>query len=153
VTSSTDLETPGRKPGLTHYLFRHQLPLESETSFFILVNVMDFFLTYWGIWNGLLRESNWIAKWFLDGWGLIKGLLMYKLVLVVLVCGIAQIVATQQLETARKLLLYSSLLVLGVVVYSAWLLLTHNGPLHAEEFDDFDFVNLLQAASAMLRRA
>jgi hypothetical protein len=128
---------------LFHFLFRRELPLESETCLFIFVNLLDFFLTYWGLWHGFLSESNPIARWFLDGWGLIKGLLMYKLVLVVVVCGIAQIVALERPQTARRLLLGTSLIVGIVVIYSLRLILLHGGAIHAEE-PSFEFFDTIQ---------
>lgn len=120
--------------GIVHAIFRRQLPLESETCLFILVNAFDYFLTYWGLWHGILRETNQVARWFLDGWGLIKGLLLYKFTLVLLVCGIAQIVATQRPETARWLLIGSSIAITGVVIYSARLLVIHGGIVPADDF-------------------
>jgi hypothetical protein len=139
--------SPRQKPfpfkGLFHFIFKRELPMESETSLFIFVNLLDFFLTYWGLWHGYFRESNPIARWFLDGWGLIKGLLMYKLVLVAVVCGIAQIVALERPQTARRLLLGTSLMVGIVVIYSLRLILLHGGVLHAEE-SGFEFLDTIQ---------
>jgi len=75
-----------------------------------------------------------IARWFLDGWGLVKGLLLYKLALVALVCGIAQIVVRHRPRTAQWLLLGSSIAILGVVIYTARLLLLQNGTVPLDEF-------------------
>jgi hypothetical protein len=69
--------------------------------------------------------------------------LMYKLVLVAVVCGIAQIVALERPQTARRLLLGTSLMVGIVVIYSLRLILLHGGVLHAEE-SGFEFLDTIQ---------
>jgi hypothetical protein len=107
-------------------LFLHQLPLETETTLFILVNTLDYFATYWLLHDGGFHERNPVARLFLEGWGLTKGLLLYKLCLVGTVCLIAQIVATKRLRTAQRLLNFGSLVVGGVVVYSVRLYVQHN---------------------------
>lgn len=143
MTASSDDENVRPSAGIFHRLFKRELPLESETCLFIFVNLLDFFLTYWGLWHGFLTESNPIARWFLDGWGLINGLLMYKLALVVIVCGIAQIVALERPQTARKLLLGTSLIVGIVVIYSLRLIILHGGVVHADE-TDFELFNAIR---------
>ena len=99
----------------------HRLPLESETAFFILVNVLDFFITYRLLWTTTHVEANPIARYFLEGWG-IKGMLYFKLAMVLCVCVIAQIVATSRPNVARWLLIGLSCVVGAVVVYSLFLL-------------------------------
>lgn len=143
MTASSHDQNVRSDKGLFHRSFKRELPLESETCLFIFVNLLDFFLTYWGLWHGFLRESNPIARWFLDGWGLINGLLMYKLALVIIVCGIAQIVALERPQTARKLLLGTSLIVGIVVIYSLRLIILHGGVVHAEE-PNLEFFNAIQ---------
>ncbi|WP_437204349.1 DUF5658 family protein [Planctomicrobium sp. SH664] len=108
-------------------LFLSQLPLERETSFFILANVLDFFMTYLLLWTGHFKESNPFAAYFLNHWGPIKGMLLFKLCLVTFVCLIAQIVAVKQLRSARFLLLLSTAITAGVVLYSLVLLLQIEG--------------------------
>ncbi|WP_092048803.1 DUF5658 family protein [Planctomicrobium piriforme] len=109
-----------------HLLFRHHLPLESETAVFILVNVLDYTMTYWMLMHGF-RESNPIANWFLAGWGAAKGLLLYKFALITTVVLICQIVYTKRPHTARLLLTFGSLGVFFVVVYSLMLYVNHGG--------------------------
>ncbi|WP_437186315.1 DUF5658 family protein [Planctomicrobium sp. SH668] len=116
--------SPRKKDQSFYYrLFHMQLPLETESTVFILVNLLDFFATYFGLANGVFRESNPIANWFLEGWGVKKGLLIYKLVMVTLVCVIAQIVYPHRPRTARMILIGGSLVVGYVVIYSVRLLL------------------------------
>lgn len=115
-----------RPHGWWQRLFHNELPLESETTVFILVNVLDFFTTFWMLTTrDHFHESNPIAAWFLQGWGPIKGLLYYKLSLVTVVCLISQIIATRRLETARWLLNFGTFVVSVVVAYSLALLLRH----------------------------
>ncbi|QDU40948.1 hypothetical protein Mal4_53110 [Maioricimonas rarisocia] len=111
---------------LLHTLFRRQLPLEHETAMFVLVNVLDFLATWWMLTHGrsgnrVFVESNPIASYFLYGWGPFKGMLMFKLALVLFVCGIAQVIAVWKPQTASRLLNFGTLAVGAVVIYSATL--------------------------------
>jgi len=108
------------------FLFRERLTLEKETAWFILVNVLDFFATYLLLGKGGHFESNPLARWFLDGWGRVKGLLAYKLAMIAFVCVIVQIIAIKQVKTARWVLIFGTLVVTGVVIYSVNLLVRAN---------------------------
>lgn len=116
---------------LFFWTMREKLPLESETTTFILANVLDFITTYWMLMHremgvGNFYESNPIARYFLDHWG-VKGLLMFKMAVVAFVCVIAQIVATKREASGRFLLIVGSLVVTAVVIYSWKLFLMHAG--------------------------
>ncbi|MCR9291814.1 MAG: DUF5658 family protein [bacterium] len=106
--------------GLLHAAWNRELPLQTETSFFILVNVLDFFLTLMLITFGAF-ETNPVADYFFRNWGF-RGMLAYKLASVAFVCLLSQYVARISLAKARFILLTGIALVGGVVVYSAWLL-------------------------------
>ena len=111
--------------------FRQNLPLETETTIFILVNVLDFAMTYWMLMHrelglGNFSESNPVARFFLDHWG-VKGLLIFKMAIVAFVCVIAQIVATKREASARFLLVVGTIVVSAVVIYSFKLFLNHAG--------------------------
>ena len=101
-------------------LFHHQLPLQSETSYFILVNVLDIVFT-----NILLRmhhmESNPIANYILIHWGF-RGMIVFKLFLVACVCLITQLIAVHHIRRARQTLYFGTVIVSTVVAYSAFLL-------------------------------
>ncbi len=128
-------KTPGggQKSGeasLLHVLFRRQLPLERETSGFLLVSVLDYLMTYVLLYYGHLQdsplrhtviESNPIAMYFINHWGLVKGLLGFKLGIVLFVCLVAQIVARRNEQTAQWLLNLGTALTACVVIYSLWL--------------------------------
>lgn len=97
--------------------WKHQLPLERETTVFILVNALDVFMTYMLLVTGGFRESNQLANYFIARWG-IKGMVYFKFALVAVVTVIAQIVARKKMSTGRTLLNFGTLIVAGVVIYS-----------------------------------
>ena len=95
-------------------------PLQTETSWFILVNVLDIVMTNILLRNGAM-EANPIANHILIHWGF-SGMIAFKLLSVVFVCLISQFVATKSMEKARALLIIGTLIVGCVVLYSVWLL-------------------------------
>lgn len=114
---------------LFRWVFQRKLPLETETSIFILVNVLDFAMTWWMLMHremglGNFYESNPVARYFLNHWG-VKGLIYFKMAVVAFVCVIAQIVATRREASARFLLLAGTAVVGAVVIYSLRLFLQH----------------------------
>lgn len=100
-------------------LLTGHLPLQSETSAFILVNVLDIYMTYWLLTRGAI-EANPIADFFYRRFAF-NGMIAFKLAIVAAVCVIAQIVATQSLGKARGLLWAGTAIIGAVVLYSAWL--------------------------------
>ena len=102
--------------------FVGELPLQNETTTFILINCLDIFMTYLLLRRGAI-EANPIANAFYQIWHF-NGMIFFKLVIVAAVCVIAQIVAWKKLRTARYLLIFGSILVGAVVVYSVWLFLS-----------------------------
>lgn len=124
-----------RKRGLSRSFWRRcvgrRLPLERETTWFILVSALDVFMTYLLLrysferrLNVFIIESNPIADRFFRYWG-VKGMVAYKFSLVAFVVVAAQIIARKKPETARWLLNVAILVVAGVVTYSLTLLLKH----------------------------
>jgi uncharacterized membrane protein len=111
--------TPGK---LTEFL-SGSLPLQSQTTWFILANCLDVFLTYVLIRAGAI-ESNPIANYFLQRWGF-AAMIYFKMFVVAFVCVIAQIVAWKNLQKAKWLMALGILLVGVVVVYSAVLYARH----------------------------
>jgi len=111
-----------RRTTVWGFLFRDKLPLEKETCWFILVNVLDFFASYQLFRRPGFGEANPLAKWFIDGWGLMKGMLAYKLGLVAFVCVVVQLIALRSVPAARRVLYFGILVVAGVVAYSLTLL-------------------------------
>jgi hypothetical protein len=109
------------KPGDWKSFFSDKLPLQSETCFFILVSALDVYATYLLLARGGHEESNPFARFFFDRWGM-DGMIAFKFTSVAVVCVIAQIIARRKLMTARLLLIFLTLLVSAVVVYSLYLL-------------------------------
>lgn len=102
--------------------------LETPMMWFILANILDFVVT----WRLLVIpsrasfvESNPIARYYLEGWGPFRGLLMLKLTVTGVVCVIALIVGLRRIRTARRLLQFGALVVGGVAAYSAALFFRH----------------------------
>lgn len=119
-------ETPEpRATSLKGFIFG-QLPLEAETTMFVLVNMIDFFMTYWLIASGMFGEANPIAGYFLDRWGPVKGMLYFKLGMVVIVCVITQVIALKDVKKARWVLNFGTVAVVFVVLYSLRLFLTQS---------------------------
>lgn len=96
-----------------------KLPLQDETTLFILVNVLDIFMTYSLLRFGAI-EANPIANYFLHRFGF-NGMIFFKLAITAGVCVIAQIIATQSIAKAQTLLRLGTLLVGAVVMYSIYL--------------------------------
>ncbi len=99
---------------------RHRkVPLETETAWFILASLLDFFMTYLMLQHQEIQfvESNPIALYFINHWG-IKGLLCFKLSVVAFVSLICQIIARENLQLGRKVLFAGTTIVSVVVVYS-----------------------------------
>ncbi len=99
--------------------YQKQLPLQSETSYFILANILDFFLTYLLLVNGGI-EANPIANWIYQRWAF-GGMLVFKLASVTFICLLAQYIALRSRSHARFVLLAGTVIVAMVVGYSAWL--------------------------------
>lgn len=114
---------------LAQLLLGH-LPLETETTYFILVNLLDFFMTYWLLIAGArgnLRfvESNPVARYFIESWGPVKGMLGFKLAVVTFVCVVAQLIAIRREDLGRKVLQFGTLATGAVVAYSLALWVRH----------------------------
>lgn len=111
---------------LTSYLwkglFRGKLPLETETSWWILVSTLDFVMTYLLLVHPEIHfvESNPVALRFYYAWGF-KGLLGFKLFMALFVALICQIIARKKVELARRVLQFGTLVVGCVVIYSVCL--------------------------------
>lgn len=106
-----------QKP-LWSIILGRRFALETETSWFLLVNVLDIVVTWLLIRSDQFRESNPVALYFLNHWGL-RGMNLFKLSTTVLVIGISQYIAASRPATARLLLIFGTIVVGAVVCYSA----------------------------------
>lgn len=105
---------------LVDALIRRELPLQNETSYFILVNMLDFFVTYSLLSFGAI-EANPLADYFLKNWGH-AGMLWFKLASVAFICILSQLIALISFRHARFVLIAGTVIVSIVVVYSLFLL-------------------------------
>jgi hypothetical protein len=105
-----------------------QRPMEHETSLFLLVSVLDFFMTYWLIYpreeGPRFGESNAIANWFLAGWGF-RGLLYFKLAICLFVVLAAQTIYHRRPNTAKAILWLGIVVTALTVIYSGALYVRH----------------------------
>ena len=113
---------------------------EQETILYILLSAADLFVTYFLLQQDLEHlqfvESNPIARFFLDHWGL-KGMIYFKFGMVAAVCVLTQIIARWRPRTARLVLIFAIVVVTYVLVYSVRLYRAHAGAPapHGETFD------------------
>jgi hypothetical protein len=112
-------------------VFRLPLPLQRESSLFLIVSVLDVLMTslLLGDLTGvtgrtIFYESNPVARFFLERWDL-GGIVYFKFATVGLVEVIAHLVAMKKVAVARRLLEFGTLVVSVVVIYSMVLLVTH----------------------------
>ena len=111
--------TDSQKP---NSIWTSDLPLERETCWFILVNALDVFMTFILLNLEGFRESNLIANYVLERWGM-AGMVYFKFGLVAFITVVAQIVARKKLAVGRWLLNFGSFVTGAVVVYSGYLLI------------------------------
>ena len=97
------------------------LPLEHETSQFILLSFLDFLMTAMVLRQGGGFEANPVARFFLCRWGL-RGMIAFKFSFVAFICVLAQIVGWKRPGTGRAVLNTGTALVAVVVIYGVLLL-------------------------------
>ncbi|XZE21453.1 DUF5658 family protein [Pirellulaceae bacterium SH449] len=119
---SPEARTKGAKS--EQHWYNRPLPLQSETSWFILVNVLDIVLTNVLLQRGAM-EANPIANFVFIQFGF-AGMIAFKLASVVFVCLAAQLIARKSPSKARGLLWFGCILVGAVLVYSSRLILYSN---------------------------
>lgn len=110
---------------------KHDLPMETEITWFLLASTLDLAFTGLalrftaaGLTRGRFIESNPVANWVLQHWGFM-GMAAFKLAIAGFVIGIALVIEPRRPRTARGLLLGATLVVGIVVVHTVRLLLLH----------------------------
>lgn len=103
-------------------MYLRKLPLEHETSLFILISGADVFMTYILLRQGEFREMNPIANFALKHWN-ITGMVYLKFTAVAVICVIAQVIALRHVKKAQSFLICAITLNTLVVFYSFTLLL------------------------------
>lgn len=110
----------------TRPLLARLASLRAEKTLFVLVSMLDLILTSLLLQTGRFLESNPLADYFYEGWGL-PGMAGFKILLVGMILGVINLIGVWRLATARWLLLLGSAVTGGVVLYSTALLLAHYG--------------------------
>lgn len=103
----------GRSP--LHFLFRHPLSLETETSWFLLLGVLDLVLTTVLLNTGAAHEANPLARSFLFSAGL-HGLIAYKFGLLTVALVAVQVIVLRR-PRAAKAVLHTGIGVQSLVVF------------------------------------
>lgn len=119
----TDTES---RPEKAQPFWKKNILLEKPTRAFVALNIMDLVMTFFLLNHGGFRESNRVADFFLDRWGIV-GMVWFKIISVMVIVVIAQIVARERIRTARFLLYFGCVVMAGVVIYSASLYFFHRG--------------------------
>ena len=97
-------DKPNPKPrSRLHFLFRHPLSLETETSWFLLLGLLDVVLTTVLLNTGLAHEANPIARRFLFSDGL-HGLIAYKFGLLTVAAVAVQVIVLRRPRVAKAVL-------------------------------------------------
>jgi hypothetical protein len=97
-----------------------ELLLQNEMSYFILVSVLDFFLTYLLLNLGAI-EANPLANFLYQQFDF-AGMLAFKLIVVAIVCIVTQVIAHRKPAYGR-FVIWTGIIVTGaVVIYSTRLL-------------------------------
>jgi hypothetical protein len=117
-------EASRETPAAAGSIWGGHLPLESETTWFILLSALDVFVTYLLVRDGRFVEGNPIARYFLNHWG-VPGMVYFKFALVAVVVVIVQVIARRRPTVARRLVWFAILVVFGVVCYSLALFARH----------------------------
>lgn len=94
------------------------LILAQEYLAFVLLNVFDLFLTGW-IFRNHMMEGNRLANFVISHFGLI-GVVCFKFAVVIFVIIVCEIIAQDNIKTAKHLLVGACLLYLCVVVYECY---------------------------------
>lgn len=116
-----DEPKPKRRSPL-HYLFRHPLSLETETSWFLLLGVADLVLTTILLNTGVVHEANPLARYFIFAGG-VHGLIGFKCIMLAIAAVAAQVIVVRRPRTAKAVLHTGIGVQFFVVAYSVSLLL------------------------------
>jgi hypothetical protein len=97
---------------------------QRELLWFVLVSALDIFATYILLRDGNFTESNPVAQYFFNRWGM-KGMIYFKMGMVAFICIVAHVVSLQRPEWATRILQFATIVVAFVVIYSIVLLVRH----------------------------
>lgn len=97
-----------------------------ETALFLLVSVLDVFMTYIVLSTGNFREANLLARFFIVHWGA-RGMVYFKFAMVAFAVVVIQLIARNHPDIALRLLRLAVVIASCIVIYSATLLLRVQG--------------------------
>lgn len=107
-------------------VFIGKMPFKFEMICFIVVSTLDLILTYFLLQKYAIFESNPLARFFIDHWGL-KGMVTYKFSLVAFIMIIVQMIAKIKQQTALSVLRFGIAVQTAVVIYSVYLVILFYG--------------------------
>ena len=107
-------QRPQHRSRRVRRLFSAPLVLEHETALFLLVNLLDFLMTALVVQRHGFREANALPRAVLQLYGM-RGLLIYKFLLVTVISLLCQVIAIHRPGTA-KLLLNTATALLSLIV-------------------------------------
>lgn len=127
-----DSISPKASASTLDQFLRRPIVLQRESALFLMTSALDVFMTYILLTNSAeipeggpkFYESNPITGFILYSWGL-KSVIYFKFFMVAVVEIIAQIIAVKQIETARRILEFGTVVVGCVVIYSLMLFVRH----------------------------
>ena len=105
---------------------------------FLLMNLLDIYLTDYFLTNTAIGEANPIGDYLYDHWG-IFGLFFIKFISILIVWMICRKIYTVKPDTAHKLAQISTFLLMVVVIYSGFcILISENINQNTEAKRDFE---------------
>jgi hypothetical protein len=126
---------PSKRWSFWRAIFSLPVPLQRESTLFLIVNVLDVLMTYilladvGGVTGrAMFYESNPVARFFLQHGSKpavldFPAIVYFKFANVAFVEIIAYVIAIRRIEIARRLLEFGTLIVALVVIYSMYLLM------------------------------
>ena len=123
AASDIDGDLPAPQRGWLAKLIRigsQPQPLQDETTTFILVNVLDLFVTHILLSIGG-SEANPIARFFLDRWGFI-GMIAFTMAIIAFFCVVTLLIAQYNHQKAKRLMRFGTIVVVCVVFYGVTLI-------------------------------
>lgn len=122
------MPTDASKPAAKSSFFFGKVFFEAETALYLALSLADLLMTNYllqqNIENLQFVESNPIARWVINHWG-IRGMIYFKFAMVAFVIVVTQVIARRRPLTARLVLFFAIVIMIYVVVYSVRLYHSH----------------------------
>jgi hypothetical protein len=103
--------------------WKRDVILAQEYLGFLLLNMFDLFLTGW-IFKHSGEEANGLALWVLNEFGK-SGFAVYKFIMVLVLIVVCEIIAAQNVQRARMVILGGCALYLAVVIWECFLIFSY----------------------------